>query len=376
MLNIVLATAEYEAWCASHTSLLPADVARKHEEMAEGSFKFFRATYYRWAQLFNAFCPAELRSAPRVLGVGDMHIDNFGTWRDAEGRLNWGVNDFDESAPIPYPCDLLRLIASALIAKTHTSIRVTALKVATEILQGYRTSLDAGGSGFVIAENHAWLRQLVEKGPRDVAGYWRKLLDLQAEGGVPKDVRKRLRALLPSATRDVRIVHRIAGLGGLGRARWTALGLLDESHVARELKARVPSAWWWSRSMMDRKGDDPLPKAWRSAIRSQDPFMRASKKWIVRRIGPDNSRIEVEDLLDRNIYLKLLSAMGSEVANVHCGSNAADRIRKNLRSVDPALYVSAAKTLAVHLQTDFDVWRRHMKNARGTNNPVHACEKS
>jgi len=32
-----------------------------------------------------------------VLAVGDLHVENFGTWRDAEGRLIWGVNDFDES---------------------------------------------------------------------------------------------------------------------------------------------------------------------------------------------------------------------------------------------------------------------------------------
>jgi hypothetical protein len=26
---------------------------------------------------------------PRVLGVGDIHLENFGTWRDAEGRMVW-----------------------------------------------------------------------------------------------------------------------------------------------------------------------------------------------------------------------------------------------------------------------------------------------
>ena len=52
----------------------------------------------------------------RVLAVGDIHLENFGTWRDADGRLVWGVNDFDEAAQMPYVLDLVRLAASALLA--------------------------------------------------------------------------------------------------------------------------------------------------------------------------------------------------------------------------------------------------------------------
>jgi len=41
---------------------------------------------------------------------------NFGTWRDGDGRLVWGVNDFDEAAVMPYPLDLVRLAASIRLA--------------------------------------------------------------------------------------------------------------------------------------------------------------------------------------------------------------------------------------------------------------------
>jgi uncharacterized protein (DUF2252 family) len=36
---------------------------------------------------------------------------------DIEGRLCWGVDDFDESYPLPYTKDLVRLATSAKIAK-------------------------------------------------------------------------------------------------------------------------------------------------------------------------------------------------------------------------------------------------------------------
>ena len=60
--------------------------------------------------------PPNLDHAPQVLGVGDLHVENFGTWRDAESRLVWGINDFDEACCLPYTHDLVRLAASARFA--------------------------------------------------------------------------------------------------------------------------------------------------------------------------------------------------------------------------------------------------------------------
>ena len=47
--------------------------------MAESAFPFFRATFYRWLQLWPEIC-SDLAKAPSVLAVGDLH-----TWRDEEG---------------------------------------------------------------------------------------------------------------------------------------------------------------------------------------------------------------------------------------------------------------------------------------------------
>jgi uncharacterized protein (DUF2252 family) len=60
----------------------------------------FRGTFYRWAQLWPEVC-ANLRDAPKVLAVGDLHVGSFGTWCATEGPLSWGVDDFDESYPLP-----------------------------------------------------------------------------------------------------------------------------------------------------------------------------------------------------------------------------------------------------------------------------------
>src|SRR5712672_2757636 len=89
----------YEAWLASQIPLIPV----------------MRATYYRWAEVWPEAC-SDLLYAPEALSVGDLHVENFGTWRDSDGRLIWGVNDFDEAARLPYTSDLVRLAASANMA--------------------------------------------------------------------------------------------------------------------------------------------------------------------------------------------------------------------------------------------------------------------
>ena len=143
-MNIVQATRGYETWLAKHLTLLPADLKRKHQAMAEDVFFFLRATFYRWMQRWPKVCPAEDR-ALRVLAVGDLHVENFGTWRDVEGRLVWGINDFDEVYELPYTIDLVRLAASAHIAIRQSRLQIAAKDACEAILTGYRRGLEKGG---------------------------------------------------------------------------------------------------------------------------------------------------------------------------------------------------------------------------------------
>ena len=118
-MDIEESTRRYEEWLGKQTALYRPHLELKHDLMREGVFPFFRATFYRWIQVWPKIC-SELVAAPKVLSIGDLHVENFGTWRDKEGRLVWGINDFDEAYPLPYTNDLVRLAASAEIADfTH-----------------------------------------------------------------------------------------------------------------------------------------------------------------------------------------------------------------------------------------------------------------
>jgi len=134
-MNIAKATQSYEAWLGKRINLLPADLKRKHMAMAQDVFPFLRATFYRWMQLWPEVCAQE-NHAPKVLAVGDLHVENFGTWRDAEGRLVWGINDFDEAYPLPYTIDLVRLAASAHIAIREARLQIDPGDACDTILDG------------------------------------------------------------------------------------------------------------------------------------------------------------------------------------------------------------------------------------------------
>src|ERR1700744_5511121 len=97
--DIESVTANYEAGMRSCTTVLRSDLQSKHEKTKETPFGFLRGTFYRWAQLWPSLC-ADLCGAPKVLAVGDLHVNSFGTWRDAEGRLCWGLDDCDEPWPL------------------------------------------------------------------------------------------------------------------------------------------------------------------------------------------------------------------------------------------------------------------------------------
>jgi len=332
--SIRRSTAAYEAWLGARLRLLPADLAAKHEAMREDRFAFLRATYYRWAERWPSVCPGCAR-APAVLAVGDLHVENFGTWRDAEARLVWGINDFDEAARLPYTHDLVRLAASAHVAIAGDHLGLAARAADAAIAAGYRDALAAGGRPLVLAEHSAALREMAVARLRDPAAFWRKLSAAKPRedgGEPPAGVVRTLAKMLPAGSSGVRVAHRVAGLGSLGRARWVALAEWHGALVAREAKALAPSAALWARRGGGAGGDEEIryQEALDGAVRCPDPQVRVKRRWIVRRLAPDCSRIELSELPRERDEERLLHAMGWETANVHLGSRKARSLLADL----------------------------------------------
>jgi Uncharacterized protein conserved in bacteria (DUF2252) len=358
--NIVKSTRQYEAWLGSHTQLVKADLALKHQRMAEAPFLFLRATFYRWMQVWPQVCP-DLAKAARVLGVGDLHVENFGTWRDIEGRLVWGVNDFDEAADLPFTNDLVRLAASALLAVDAGHLSLKAKDACSVILDGYRKSLSEHGRPFVLEEEHKWLREIALGELRDPVHFWQKMESLpRLTAKIPVSGQDALEHLLPEHGMDYRIARRIAGLGSLGHMRLVAIAECHGGKIAREAKALIPSAVHWAQG-----GDGPADLLYQvvisRAVRAVDPFVRLYGHWIVRRLSPHCCRIELNVLPRGRDELRLLLSMGWEIANIHLGSPSARRqIRQHLDRLKPNWLTLAARDMANAVTEDWQEWKKSM----------------
>ncbi len=361
-MNIVKATKKYEDWLGSHIRIVEPDLKFKHEEMAAALFPFFRATFYRWLQVWPEVC-AKLDQAPHLLSVGDLHVENFGTWRDCEGRLVWGVNDFDEACVYPYTMDMVRLATSALLAIRENRLAMEPKESAAAILAGYERHLESGGRAFVLGENHGWLRAIAESKLRDPVVFWGKMDRLPtAKGEIPESAREAIEHLLPERGIRYRLARRRAGLGSLGRVRLVAIAEWRGARVAREAKALLPSALHWV-NPKQATAEILYGSILKEAVRCPDPYVQMRGNWIVRRLSPHCSRIELDDLKTSQRELRLLEAMGAETANVHLGTAEKRKaILRDLRGRKGNWLVGAAQAMADAMERDWRVWRERRRS--------------
>jgi hypothetical protein len=355
-MDVNSATTAYETWLGKKIPLIAADLKVKHQRMTDGVFPFLRATFYRWAQLWPENCP-ELVNAPVALAVGDLHVENFGTWRDSEGRLIWGINDFDEVCEMPFVVDLVRLATSALLAASEGTSACKSADACAAILEGYSEAIQSRGQPFVLAECHHGLRALAMNELRDPVRFWDKLNQWPQADSVPADVKALLTSALPESAKPEKIVHRQAGLGSLGRRRFTIIAQWLGGYVAREVKELVPSAWHWADAKQSAKIF--YTTMVHTAVRGVDPTVFAQGPWLVRRLAPDCSRVELNQLPQKRDELKLLRAMGHETANIHLGTPGAARaIAADLRKRPSRWLFNAAQAMESATIDDWKQWRK------------------
>lgn len=360
-MSIETATREYEAWLSGFASLHQQDVEHKHREMAssKSAFPFLRGTYYRWVQLWMKHAGG-LAEAPTVLGVGDLHVENFGTWRDREARLVWGINDFDEADDLPYTNDLVRLAVSVRLAKYHKHLDVDLDAACDEILDGYEAGLKLGGQPFVLEERHSELRKLAMDKLRSPKRFWSKLESLlnEAPPEVPAEAVAALANSLPQggSPPDVRFRSKV-GMGSLGKPRFVALSKLSGGWVCREAKKMTPASTVWLRGESSAPGSQ-MAELMAKSVRCPDPHFGLQPGWVIRRLAPHCVRIELKSLAASEQVERVFCAMGTETANVHLGNPAVvPSILKDLAGRSKGWLANAAREFANRVEKDWAAWR-------------------
>jgi len=322
-------------------------------------FPFFRGTYYRWASTWTEICPDE-GNAPRVPAIGDLHIENFGTWRDADGRLCWGVNDFDEADVLPYTNDLVRLATSTQLARAKAGAAIKVGAACEAILTGYRETLQQGGEPFVLEERYPELRAIALAEEREPVRFWAKLTRVLNDPPAqpPNTALDALLQSFPASGLSLEIRFRpCIGMGSLGRPRFVALAEWSGGWIAREAKAVTPPASAWAAGRIGNMSFAAERSA--RAVRCPDPYYRPGRDWLVRRLAPHCSRIELGLVGSGEDALRVLWAMGGEAANIHLGSRDASGAILHDLSKRPSKWLpEAVRAMTESLLRDWQKWQR------------------
>lgn len=345
----------------------PERLALKFAKMRQSPFAFLRGT----AHLFHARVQRRgvLRTSPPAWCCGDLHLENFGSYKGDNRLAYFDLNDFDEAALAPAAWDPLRLLTSLWLARDD--LRLTPAQAADRgraLLDTYANTLAAGKAYWLERETasgpvHKLLAQL---GERKRAEFLARRCEPPTAGGRRRRLRiDGQRALEASPAQRQQVVdfmqgfaqtqpqpkffdvqdvaRRVAGTGSLGLERFTLLVRGKggaEGQYLLDLKQAVPSTLAPAGGCKQpRWGDEAqrvvavqqrmqaVPMAFLHAVRFEgQPF-------VLRGLQPSEDRLDLAGLARRpRDVAESLAAMGQLVAWAQLrsagrqGSAAADEL--------------------------------------------------
>lgn len=141
MLTIVEKIQEY------NKGLLPAKVARKYKLLLENPFRFFRGTNHLF---YEDLSQAIIPDSPVCWICGDLHLENFGSYKGDNRLVYFDLNDFDETILAPVGWEIVRVVTSILVA--FDALKITdkeALEACQIFLNKYSKILSDGNSRYI-----------------------------------------------------------------------------------------------------------------------------------------------------------------------------------------------------------------------------------
>jgi uncharacterized protein (DUF2252 family) len=222
----------------------PERLALKYKAMQKDALAFYRGTCH----LFGEDWPQthRLNEAPAVWVCGDLHLENFGTYKGDNRLVYFDIADFDEALLAPCTWDLTRLSTSILIAaRAHGLKRKHALALCDVFVDAYALALRDGKArwlerataqgliGVVFQKLESSTRlAFIQKRTRLKAGKLKLRIDGKHTLSIADDDRRRVKHFIrefaanqanPKFFKMIDVARRIAGTGSLGLERYTIL---------------------------------------------------------------------------------------------------------------------------------------------------------
>src|ERR1700755_1803386 len=115
----------------------------KYRLMQENAFRFFRGTCHLFYEDLAA--TPEFPTGPFGWICGDLHLENFGSYRSDNNQVYFDLNDFDEAILAPVTWEIVRLLTSIFIGFESLGIEPRrAEKMAKLFLKSYAATLATG----------------------------------------------------------------------------------------------------------------------------------------------------------------------------------------------------------------------------------------
>jgi len=86
----------------------------KYKAISENPHRFFRGTNHLFVE--HIAKESVLNNVPFTWNCGDLHMENFGSYKGSSGLVYFDINDFDEACIAPCTVDLVKLCTSIFLA--------------------------------------------------------------------------------------------------------------------------------------------------------------------------------------------------------------------------------------------------------------------
>ncbi|HUQ91562.1 MAG TPA: DUF2252 family protein [Bryobacteraceae bacterium] len=342
-----------------HRPFRSSDLLLKLQKMTASPFRFFRGTFFLYAaDLAGPFRdPRPLDDHGRI--VGDVHTENYGTFRSIGGEIVYDINDFDEATSGLYELDIRRLSTSLILSALEIGHTLgDGLNAAEGAVRAWIEGLHRGANlrrkDFEAQGNGGPVRALLSLAQEKSRAEFLKGLANEAAPGqfvfrlrqdlhpVTEAERKAALRALPMflkdclAPRDARpgryrfqdIAARTAGNGSLGRVRYAVL--LDKGQRKRTTYSSLRLMEW--KQALDSAYDSPQPHSSRSRAKSVFEAMRilqvSPKRYLgytrmldmpmqAREWGANDQRFAAEDFRRGSSFQSAAALFGSILARCH-----------------------------------------------------------
>jgi uncharacterized protein (DUF2252 family) len=328
----------------------PQRLAMKYAAMARGPFAFFRGSCHLFYEDWPQGSP--LDASPAAWICGDLHLENFGSYKGDNRLVYFDINDFDESARAPAAWDGARLLASMWTARKGFRLDEQQAEALSQIyLNAYCAELCLGKARWLErATAEGMIRDLLKGlknrsretliASRTEPGGKRLLLDGEHALAADEGSQAKVRAILAQVEQvheqaDFFHVHdvarRIAGVGSLGLERYTILvdgrGKAD-GHFLLDLKVQpgssltpylpLPQPPWPNEAervvAVQSRGRAVAP-AFATAVAYE------GQSYVLRELMPSSDSLQLKDWNGKLSRLELvLASMGRLVAWSHLRS--------------------------------------------------------